>query len=203
MLSTIIGALVGVVLGGGGRALEAWWARRLDREALLSALVAEVEACSRLADHRGFLAGMAQARAAAEEAIAAGREDELMPLGQIKQVQDYFPVFHGSSARLGLLDPYHADRIVRFYTYAKAALENYHPDSPFQKGAKPAEIIAVCDNDMQLMITVLGIGNEIAGFRKIKPPAGTLIDQVAAAAAEPPLPLPGQIGVEPERKLED
>jgi len=207
MLTTFIGAiaaLVGVLLGGGVRAIEAWWARKLDRDALLSALVAEVEACTRLANHRGFLAGMLRVKAAAEEAIAAGKHDEKMSLGQIKLAQDYFSVFNASSGKLGLLRPYHADRIVRFYTLAKAALENFHPESPYQAGVNPAEIVEVCDNDILLMMTVIGLGNEIAGFRTIEPPAGSLIEQVAAKATEPSLQRPNELGAsEPEAKRGD
>ncbi len=86
--------------------------------------------------------------------------------------QNYFSVFDASVGKVGLLHPFMADRIARFYTYAKASLENYHPLSVHQREASAAEKFVVASNDLELIGVMMALGNFIASFREATPPKG-------------------------------
>lgn len=172
ILNPAVAALIGILLGGGLKALGTLLARRHDARTLLSSLVAEVEACVRLARHRQFYDEMLALKACAEDQVKAGRGNELIPWFVTSMNSDYFAIFHASLGKIGLLKTYQADRITRFYALAKAALENSSAISPYQKGVTAEAAGNVLENDLQLLLVAMIIGEEIAGFRKIKvPPA--------------------------------
>lgn len=175
MTTVMIGAvagLIGVILGGGVRAVEAFFQRKTEAASLLSALVAEVEAVTRLINHRGFVDALIQAHANARQLIDAGRGGEIADFLTINLKQRYFAVFDASVAKLGILDTYHADRIVRFYTYVKAISENYDAESPFQQDITADMVAMVIESDLPLLHTVITLGNHIATFRPISAPSG-------------------------------
>lgn len=199
MLTIIVGAaatLIGILLGGGVRAWEASRNRRLEAEALLSALAAEVEAVTRLIHHRQFIPGMMDTLQSAQLQVAAGNQDDAAAFLVISLKQNYFAVFDASVGKLGLLHPYHADRIVRFYTYARAVQENYDPASPFQAGVTAAAAVEVLQNDLQLLHTVVTLGEHIATFRPAAPPQGVISPFLDAPpkSTEPALPPPNPAG---------
>lgn len=98
--------------------------------------------------------------------------------------QNYFETFEKLTPKLGLIDPYFADRITRFYTYAKAVTENYRADSAFQRGVTAAQAVEAFDNDIMLLQTVHVLGVHISGFRTVTPPPGIIDPFPAIAAAE-------------------
>lgn len=178
----IITALIGVILGGGGKALQAWHARRQLASATLSALVAEVEGLTRLVRHRNFREGIIDLADGARHAVETGLGHEQSPFMQFAMTGDYFVVYKASIDKIGILDPYQADRIVRFYLLAKSLSENYAPTSPWQQGATYQAVLGLASNDLQLIEVLSLLGNEIASFRTIKHPAGR------AQFPEPPAP---------------
>ncbi|MDB5678994.1 hypothetical protein [Sphingomonas bacterium] len=182
---TIIAALfglIGIALGGGMRAWESNWARQREAEGVLSALCAEVEAVNRLADHRSFLAGFHQCRAANAELVASGHGDGPGQWLVIDLTHNYFSTYEALNSKLGLLHPYFADRIARFYTYAKAVTENYRVDSPFHANLTASAAVEALDNDIMLLQTVHILGVHIASFRKADAPTG-VVDPFPAIAA--------------------
>ncbi|WP_309601344.1 hypothetical protein [Sphingomonas sp.] len=187
MIGTILAALfglIGIALGGGLRALEANFARNREASAVLSALCAEVEAINRLANHRQFLAGFHQYRELNAKLVAEGKGDGPGHWLVIELKENYFSTFEALNSKLGLLDPYFADRIARFYTYAKAVIENYRAGSPFQEGVTAEAAVEAFDNDILLLQTVHVLGIHIATFREVKPPPGIIDPFPAIAAAE-------------------
>lgn len=187
-IGAIIG-LIGVLVGGGIRATEVWWARRKEAEALLSALVAEVEALTRLMNHRRFVDSLTETGKAAALQVQNGRGAEPAIFAVISLKHDYFAVFNASAAKIGILLPYHADRITRFYTYAKAVQENYDPSSPFQTGVTAEAVVGIIENDLFLLHTAMILGNHIATFRKVVPPSG-IADPFFETNVQPALPRP-------------
>lgn len=163
-------ALLGVLLGGGFRAIGTWWARRRDAEALLSGLAAEVEGLVRLARHRLHLEGLQHLRSVAQLTMDAGNPEQHTQWMVLTMKADYFATYHASVGKIGTLSPYQADRITRFYLLAKAALENYHPDAAQQAGISAQNAVATLDNDIMILMSVYQIGDEIAGFRKVRAP---------------------------------
>lgn len=92
MLTVIVGALatlIGVVLGGATRAWEATQARTKDAEALLSALVAEVEAITRLINHRQFIPALLDVQARAISQVEDGRGSEIALFLQLTLLNNY------------------------------------------------------------------------------------------------------------------
>lgn len=175
MLTAMIAAmfgLLGVVLGGGVRAWEAKKARRADADALLSALVAEVEAITRLVNHRQFIPGLQKCHEEAQQQVLAGHGDQPADFMVMDLKHNYFTVYDSAVGKLGLLNPYFADRIVRFYIYVKAAQEDYRPDSVFQSGITAQQVVEVVESDLQLLQTAVGLGLHIMTFRPIAAPKG-------------------------------
>ena len=170
-LIPVITALIGVLVGGGLKALGTHLARRHDARTLLSGLVAEVEACVRLARHRGYLEQMTELQEFARQMIDSGHGGEPAPWFEMTTTGDYFAIFHASLSKIGLLSAYHADRITRFHMLARATLENSSASSPWQKGITAEQAHSVLENDIQLLIATLLLGEEIASFRKITVPA--------------------------------
>ncbi|MGS1016668.1 hypothetical protein [Allosphingosinicella humi] len=163
--------LGGVALGGGLTAIQAYLSRRADAAAVLGALAAEVEAITRLVNHRRYLHLHVSEAEQCRALIAQGRGHEMVPGFQIALQQDYFALFNSLGAKIGLLKPYHADRIVRFYVLAKSATENMLPGSPLVENCSATERLQALESDMALLHVLLILGNEIAGFRKVDGPA--------------------------------
>ena len=197
MLAVLVGAvatLIGVLLGGAIRAREAARERRMDADALLSALVAEVEAITRLIDHRQFIPAMLATQESARIKIQTGQGSDPTDFITVSLKQNYFATYEASLPKIGLLDPYWADRITRFYTFTKAVTENYSPDSPFSQVPLSAHLVdEIMTNDLMLLHTVVVLGHHISSqSRTIVPPPG-MIDPFGPAAEEgsqPPLPQP-------------
>jgi hypothetical protein len=186
VVSAIVG-LIGVLLGGGVRAWEASRSRKLDADSLLSALCAEVEALTRLINHRRFVEFLTGIMQQAQAQVAEGRGEEVATFAVISLKHDYFTVYKETAAKIGLLHPYHADRIVRFYEYVKAVQENYDPSSPFQQGLTANSVVHVIESDLELLRTVVLLGTHIGTFRNPQPPKGT-VDPFNDADPQPALP---------------
>jgi hypothetical protein len=187
MGATILVALVGLIgiaLGGGVRAWEASLARRREAEAVLSALCAEVEAINRLANHRQFLAGFHEHRAMNFNLVSSGFGQKPGHWLVIELSENYFSTYDALNSNLGLLHPYFADRITRFYTYAKAVTENYRMSSPFQNGITADLAVQALDNDILLLETMHVLGIHIATFRQVAPPPGIVDPFPVIAGAE-------------------
>lgn len=183
-LLTAIAGLIGVTLGGGLRVFETWLFRRAEAKSLLSALVAEVEALTRLARHRRFYEALAALHAIAKAQIESGAGDQPCQSLMISMKQNYFSTFDRVGEKIGLIDAYKADRIMRFYVLAKAALENYD-GNPFGGQVTDAHFIAEATlADMSLLRTLDAIGRDVMTFRKAKLPIEL------AALQTPALPLP-------------
>jgi hypothetical protein len=194
-MSVIIGAvatLVGIILGGAVRAGESWWTRRQESAALLSALSAEIEAVTRLINHRQFIPALMEAQGKAHAMINAGHGTEPCDFVVISLKKNYFATYEASLSKIGLLDPYWADRITRFYTFAKAVSENYDPSSPFQEGVSAYDVDQIIGNDLLLLHTVVVIGGHVAQHaRQITPPRG-LADPFGPSGEglQPSMPVP-------------
>lgn len=185
--------LIGVLLGGAIRAWESLRERKLNANSLLSALVAEVEAITRLIHHRGFIPNMLETQGKARAQIQAGRGADEAEYIVISLKQNYFATYEASLPKLGLLDPYWADRITRFYTFAKAVTENYDPRSPFQSGVSAFDVDQIISNDLMLLHTVVVLGNHISSESRIIIPPKGISDPFGVSQADggqPHLPEP-------------
>lgn len=166
------------------RALEARTARRAEGWSVLSALCAEVGALTRLINHRGYLAGFYEARAENARRVSNGDGEGAATWYIIDLRQNYFIVFEALTPKLGLIDPYYASQITRFYTYLKSVSENYRPGAAFHEGLTAAEAVQALDNDIMLLGGVQILGEHIATFRPIKTPRGIVDPHPAVVAAE-------------------
>lgn len=166
-------ALAGVAVGGGAKVIDAHIASRRVARATLSALVAEVEAVQRLATHRGFKSDLHRLADFARSRIESGRPDDHVPFFNITMANDYFAIYKANIDRLGLLNPYQADRIVRFYTMASAVMENYRDGSPWQSGGTALAVFEVLANDLLIFDVIDILASEIVNFRFVRLPKNT------------------------------
>jgi len=181
-----ISGLLGVCVGGGIQALQSWRARRLEAESVLSALVAEVEALTRLIHHRGFRIWMENARSSAQVDVQRGAGGERVEWMQIPTNYNYWSTYEALSNKIGLLHPYYADRITRFYMLIKAIHENYVPSSPWHLAVTARDAVELLENDIALFDAAMLLSLKIASFRKAKPPRGVVDDSLGTLASNSP-----------------
>jgi hypothetical protein len=182
IISAVFG-LIGVLLGGGLRMLETHLARRAEAKALLSALVAEVEAVTRLTRHRRYYEIISDLHMKSAQLVTDGKGEEECDTVVASIPDAFFAVYDASLGKIGLLSPYHADRITRFYILARGVAVNYRPDSPLHD-AIAREVAATTLSDLELLRTIDALGREIMGFRRATIPQGT------ASNGLPAQPLP-------------
>ena len=181
--------LAGVALGGGLQVIQQKLAQRAEARAVLSALVADVEALARLIDHRGYLRVLALQAQHCQDLIEDGKGGQIVPPLRMSMNHDYLALFDALSAKIGLLDAYHADRIVRFYALLKAGTEALLSDDDWVMEMDARSRLEIVTNDLQIMTVAMGLAQDIAGFRTIRPPKGALWTgdtQPAAPAISPP-----------------
>lgn len=161
---------------------------------MLSALVSEVQALTRLINHRQFLNSLIVLRARAQAKIDAGNGDELVFPITITMKHSFFSVFESLTPKLGTLTPWQADRITRFYSYVKAVAENYDPASSFHNGLPAEDMPLAVENDIQLLLTAMAISEQIVRMVHVEPPRGE-VDPFTTTDAEPELPVakPGDL----------
>lgn len=174
-------ALAGVAVGGGAKVIEARIASRRLAQSTLSALVSEVEGIIRLARHRDFRGSLYATADRARLMIETGRASEPAPFYSLTMAHDYFAIYKANIDKIGLLNAYHADRIVRFYLLAFAAMENYHPNSLWQSGGSASSLFEVITNDLIIFEALEGISEDIMSFRKVRP------RKVMGFGANPPI----------------
>ena len=187
---TAIVGLVGVALGGGLQAAHTAFERRLEAKSVLSALVAEVESLKRLIHHRGFIRQFVLVANECRNLSSQGRGAEMYPTFTISVSEDYFSLFNALSPKIGLLDRYQADRIVRFYVLVKAAKENFTSDAPWTK--KPVTVNAmlqIIESDIEILRVAYLLGDEIAGFVDRTPKDPLARERLVASSTPPPDPL--------------
>jgi hypothetical protein len=214
MLNVLIAAvfgLVGVGLGGGLQAWQAKSARRVEADSVLSAIVAEVEALARLMHHRGFRSQILQFQTVAAQMVQSGHGASAIPTLTISLDHNYWATYEALTAKIGLLHPYHADRITRFYTFIKAAHENFSPTSPYQQGMTAEEGAVVLANDLALIDTIMILAAAIAAFRAASPPAGVHDPFLNVTTADDPwaylraraMPIDAPAALNPTESSED
>lgn len=173
-LIAAVAGLIGVALGGGLQVIQQKIARRAEAKAVLSALVADVEALARLIGHRQFLQNLEGHAQHCRELIAAGHGDQEVPPIQMSMNHDYLALFNAVAPKIGLLDAYHADRIVRFYALLKAGTEALLTDEDWFVRMDARNRLEVLTSDLHIMVVAMDLAADIARFRKIRPPKGAL-----------------------------
>ncbi len=180
-------ALLGVLLGGGLQAYMQYRARKAEAAAVLQALLTEVDALVRLAQHRQYLANIVAHRNHCQHLVDHHQSAEQSPMFVLDLSLDYFKTYDALIPKIGMLDPWYADRITRFYLFSKSVVQNYLPTSPFQNGMNAEEGLLLFSNDIPLLETALRIGDGLSKDRKIVRPKGATDSTVAFDT--PNLPL--------------
>lgn len=185
-LTAIVAGLAGILLGGGITAAHAAWERHVEARSILSALVAEVDSVKRLIGHRGYIPQLVGLANHCRQLVENGNGHVTVDSIVIAVNENYFKVFDELSSKIGLLHPYHADRIVRFYTLSKAAKENFSPQSAWSQGNIQAiTLLELLENDIDILRTVFLLGDKIATFINRKPPKGFVDEMINMADTAP------------------
>lgn len=154
-MTEILAAILGVLAGGGVQAVVARTDRNREAESILTAICSEIAAICYLARYREYLPYV---RSIADT-IRAGNWNGSVVIVDLRE--DYFSVFNSLSAKLGLLAPKQASKIVLFYSICKAAIESSRPDGIFvgsdQNELKAANVLQL----EALLEKLLELGDEI------------------------------------------
>jgi hypothetical protein len=160
LLLAIVSALLGAIATGATKIVLDARERSRHRQSSLVAVVSEVDAICRLIRHQHYLE-------AVEGALALGQDGKWEGKSLVVDIRaDYFTVFNGLGARLGDLKPEHVRDIVRFYAYAKAAIDSLRPDGPHADPARSGsdELIANFESVRALIGAMLILGEQICQF---------------------------------------
>lgn len=97
--------------------------RQHDAKTLRSSLIAEISAMAEIIRARGYMKAFREG--------AAGQRADL----SVNVPSDYFTVYKGNTARLGLLEPQEASRIVHLYHLVESVVQDVSPDGVLYSGA--------------------------------------------------------------------
>lgn len=154
MWDNILATLAGGVLGAGGAIASQWLAHYLNdgrtRRAIAGAFAGEIGAVCSIIRYRKYLEH-------AKQALEYVRQSQ-QPF-RLKMIvkQEYFSIYHSNSSAIGLLPARLAMDIAKFYTQAKALLEDVHPDAPEPQDAPTAE--SQLTNQIELLEQTLRVGD--------------------------------------------
>ena len=157
-MNELFAAFLGAVAAGLFQFVFAWRDRRKQTEAMLTAIVCEVESICRLIRHQGYTDFYAQARQEIEDGTWDGH-------GLIIDVRsNYFTVFESLAPQLGYLKPKEVSRIINFYAYCKSAIDSSRPDGPAADRVGDALVAEGILSVDAILRTVLALGEEISEF---------------------------------------
>lgn len=153
----IIAALLGAVAVGLLTALDRVIERGRRKEAMLTAIAAEVRSICDLIKHQQYLDGFSKLA----QDIRENKWDGTKLIIDVRS--DYFSVFESTCSDIGILSRKHVPHIVVFYAYAKSAIDSTRPDGPdSEKKYEAANIISV----EGLLMAILALGAKIEAFPK-------------------------------------
>lgn len=129
----VLAAIGGALVGGLTTAIPAVWrdarARQAERVSVTTALVAEVSAMLAILERRRYLHSM---RELTERLKGAGQDCGI--LFSVRVPDHYSRVYQANVARLGVVDPLLAAKLIEFHQLVDAIVQDITPDGVFGRG---------------------------------------------------------------------
>ena len=168
MSSPILAAILGALLGGLSKVVADFFVRMRERDAMLVAISAEVDALCRLMRYQNYLPDVLSL-------IDDLEKGSIKTANYIVDIRsDYFTVFNALSCNLGHLKSDHAYYIVKFYAFCKTIIDSTRPDGVAAHARDRSEAIADFRAQAALLQATLVLGDRIIQFPK-RPPISDLI----------------------------
>jgi hypothetical protein len=117
---TLIGVIVGGILGGGGQIVHSSYQRFSDMRNLAASIGGEIAAIAELIKRRGFVSELERWC----EQVGQNPQEtvEFSNIVAITVGAGYFEIFSANTERIGLMGP-HSKDVAYFYTLAKGAVD--------------------------------------------------------------------------------
>jgi hypothetical protein len=169
MITSVLLILIGAIISGafqlGFKILD----RKREAETILTAIASEVDSICRLIRHQQYLEHVS----AAAQAIRNETWDGKSLIIDVRE--NYFSVYEGLAAKLGMLRPCDAAKIVNFYAYCKSLIDSFRIDGPTGQSNHDPYVAAGILSSEALFTAVLNLGGEIVKLPKL--PLHEVIDQ--------------------------
>ena len=161
MITSILLILFGAVATGAFQLVFNIRDRKHESETILTAIASEVDSICRLIRHQRYLEFASEVAAT----IRAGTWDGTALIVDVRE--NYFSVYEGLAAKLGMLRPTDAAKIVNFYAYCKSVIDSTRADGVNATG-EVNHFTAGNLLSLETMLTaVLTLGNEIIKLPKV------------------------------------
>jgi hypothetical protein len=153
--------LVGAFATGLLQILVGIYDRRREAESMLTAIASEVDAICRLIRHQNYLEEIS----ASAQAIRDNTWDGKSFVIDVRE--NYFSVYEGLAAKLGMLRPRDAVKIVNFYAYCKSLIDSFRIDGPAAGTEHNRYVAAGIVSSEALFTAVLKLGSEIVELPRL------------------------------------
>jgi hypothetical protein len=170
--------LVGAVISGAFQFGFNVHDRQREAEAILTAIASEVDSLCRLIRHQRYFEHIT----AAANAIRSGSWDGKSFVIDVRE--NYFSVYEGLAAKLGMLRPADTVKIVNFYAYCRSLIDSFRSDGPAVQADDPYLAAGILSSEA-LFVAVLNLGAEIVQLPKLP---------IQDAVPQAPLPPTEKIG---------
>jgi hypothetical protein len=160
LLQTLIGGLLALLGGFSATWFTQWLHKRVERKNIASAFYGEISSLLRIIKVRGYVQGL---------------EDDLRymqsNLGDIsfthfKATKNYFRVYEYNIGKIGLLNEPLPEKIISFYTFIFAALEDIEEMNQADFSPSNAELTETIEEILHIAKEVISVGNEILSLIK-------------------------------------
>jgi hypothetical protein len=162
LFQTLLGGLLAFLGGFVGNFLLQRSQRQKERESLSSAFCGEIAALLAIIERRQYLKFI---KSELESVKQTGKVDSL----QISVSRNYFQVYEHNIERIGLLPAPLPEKIVRFYTFMWACLEDLETMRTFEFKAEDALIVErLLEELLRLANDAIDVGNEAMSLMRPK-----------------------------------
>ena len=154
----VIAAIGGAFVGGVSTFLPAFLLEsrklRLERDALTSALAAEIAALLKIIEYRGYLESLHEA------ALYLKANPTERYRFSVKVPEHYSRIYQSNAERIGLIKPHLAVKIIEFHQLIDSVVQDITPDSPLQEQGLDIEAF---EELIHILESAINIGKEITG----------------------------------------
>jgi hypothetical protein len=156
-------ALFGAIVGGGSIVAAEYFRHRYEtkrlQRSLYAGIISEIRSIRDITNIRQYLPGL---RTLAEYHRSLGDQQVGRCVEFVKITLNYFEVYQSNISALGVLKPSTTERVIKFYTFAKAIIEDLNnPLAARFPGITSAEYACSIDETASLMQQITDLADEL------------------------------------------
>lgn len=156
--STVLAALIGAAIAGGGRLISDWRTARKTRISYITAIKTEANSISNLISSQSLSLSL--------NSIIQKCEDGNLPKHRISYdlAQDYFYIFHSLGENFQSLKSHEAEVIVSFYIIVKTAVDTLKVGGPLERASDPLVLAQNCRFLISIIKQIDALNGTIQSF---------------------------------------